>query len=73
VDLYEDLARPVHETEVVAGALNTRAIDDDAAARDAVATFADEVGAPATDPVRFGRGETGGESDGIDAVLEAIL
>jgi uncharacterized NAD-dependent epimerase/dehydratase family protein len=53
VDLYEDLARPVHETEVVAGALNTKNVDDDAAARDAVETFADELDAPATDPVRF--------------------
>jgi uncharacterized NAD-dependent epimerase/dehydratase family protein len=71
VDLYEDLARPVHETEVVAGALNTSSIEDDAAARDAVATFADELGAPATDPVRFGdRGESGNETDDV---LEAIL
>ncbi|NHN59582.1 MULTISPECIES: DUF1611 domain-containing protein [Halorussus] len=63
VDLYEDLARPVHETEVVAGALNTRTVDDDAAARDAVATFADELDAPATDPVRFDP----------DEVLDALL
>ncbi|UPV74810.1 DUF1611 domain-containing protein [Halorussus limi] len=69
VDLYEDLARPVHETEVVAGALNTWEIADDAAARDAVETFADELDAPATDPVRFGDAD----DDGIDAVLEAIL
>ncbi|MFC4447926.1 DUF1611 domain-containing protein [Halorussus aquaticus] len=51
--LYEDLARPVHETEIVAGALNTKHVEDDDAARDAVATFADELDAPATDPVRF--------------------
>jgi uncharacterized NAD-dependent epimerase/dehydratase family protein len=74
VDLYEDLARPVHETEVVAGALNTREIEDDAAARDAVATFADDLDAPAADLVRFGdEGGDGDENRGIDAVLEAIL
>jgi uncharacterized NAD-dependent epimerase/dehydratase family protein len=71
VGLYEDLARPVHETEVVAGMLNTKDVADDAAARDAVATFGDELGAPATDPVRFGDGDAG--DHGLDAVLEAIL
>ncbi|MFC7079846.1 DUF1611 domain-containing protein [Halorussus caseinilyticus] len=69
VDLYEDLARPVHETEVVAGALNTREVADDDAARDAVATFGDELDAPVTDPVRFG----GPDSESLEAVLEAIL
>jgi len=63
VDLYENLARPVHETEVVAGALNTKSVADDAAARDAVATFGEALGGPATDPVRFEP----------DDVLEAIL
>ena len=63
VDLYESLATPVHESEVVAGILNTRSIDDDAAARDAVSTFAEEVGGPATDPIRFDAAE----------ILEAIL
>jgi uncharacterized NAD-dependent epimerase/dehydratase family protein len=67
VDLYENLARPVHETEVVAGALNTKEIEDDAAARDAVATFADELDAPATDLVRFG------DEEETEAVLEALL
>jgi len=71
VGLYEDLARPVHETEVVAGMLNTKEVADDAAARDAVATFGDELDAPATDPVRFGDGDAG--DHGLDAVLEAIL
>ncbi|WP_137285076.1 DUF1611 domain-containing protein [Halorussus salinisoli] len=69
VDLYENLARPVHETEIVAGALNTKEVADDAAARDAVATFADELDAPVTDPVRFGDPD----GDELDAVLEAIL
>ena len=54
VDLYESLAAPVHETEVVGGALNTSGLDDDGAARDAVDEFADALDAPATDPIRFG-------------------
>jgi uncharacterized NAD-dependent epimerase/dehydratase family protein len=57
VDLYESLAAPVHETEVVAGALNTRSIDDDEAAREAVEAFGDAIGGDATDPVRFGADE----------------
>ncbi len=54
VDRYESLAAPVHETEVVAGSLNTRAVDDDADARAAVEQFGEEIDAPATDPLRFG-------------------
>ncbi|MFB6300236.1 MAG: DUF1611 domain-containing protein [Halobacteriales archaeon] len=63
VDLYENLAEPVHETTVAAGALNTSHIDDDAAAREAVAAYSEAIGAPATDPVRFGAEE----------LLEAVL
>ncbi|WP_327052491.1 DUF1611 domain-containing protein [Halomicrococcus gelatinilyticus] len=63
VDLYEDLARPVHEAEVVAGALNTAHVDDDVAAREAVEGFADALDAPATDLIRFD----------ADDVLEAVL
>ncbi|SHG75897.1 DUF1611 domain-containing protein [Halobaculum gomorrense] len=62
VDLYESLAAPVHEAEVVAGALNTAGIADDAAAREAVDEFADEIDAPATDLIRFG----------AEAIVEAI-
>ncbi|MFB6176425.1 MAG: DUF1611 domain-containing protein [Halobaculum sp.] len=62
VDLYESLARPVHDAEVVAGAVNTKDVEDDAAARDAVESFADAIDAPATDPIRFG----------TDDLLEAI-
>ncbi|MEF8856866.1 MAG: NAD-dependent epimerase/dehydratase family protein, partial [Haloplanus sp.] len=57
VDLYEDLAAPVASAEVVAGALDTRALDDDEAACAAVDDYADAVGGPATDPVRFGAGD----------------
>ncbi|MDY7081720.1 MAG: DUF1611 domain-containing protein [Halobacteria archaeon] len=53
VELYERIARPVHETQVVAGALNTSSLDEDEA-RDALDDFAAAVDAPATDPVRFG-------------------
>ncbi|MFB6090599.1 MAG: DUF1611 domain-containing protein [Halobellus sp.] len=63
VDLYEDLAAPVHEGEIVAGALNTSGIGDDERARAAVDGFAEELDAPATDPVRFD----------ADAVLDAVL
>ncbi|WP_049900164.1 DUF1611 domain-containing protein [Halococcus agarilyticus] len=63
LDLYENLAEPVHETNVVAGALNTRNVATDDAARTAVADYADAIDVPATDPVRFD----------IDDALEAIL
>ncbi|GAA0645816.1 DUF1611 domain-containing protein [Salarchaeum japonicum] len=63
VSLYESLAAPVHETEVVAGALNTRGVDGDDAAREAVESYADTIDVPATDPVRFG----------MDEVLDDIL
>jgi len=57
VDLYESLAAPVNEARVAAGSLNTAALDGDAAAREAVDAYADAVGAPATDPVRFDAAE----------------
>ncbi|WP_049982106.1 DUF1611 domain-containing protein [Halorubrum sp. BV1] len=63
VDLYEGLADPINETAVVAGALNTKDVDDDEAAADAVASFADDVGAPAADPVR----------DGAAAIVDGIV
>lgn len=52
VDRYESIAEPVAASEVVAGALNTAGLDD-AAARDAVEEYADTLGAPATDVIRF--------------------
>ncbi|EMA04933.1 DUF1611 domain-containing protein [Haloferax denitrificans] len=54
VSLYENLADPVHEADVVAGMLNTSHVDDDVEAAEAVDAFADELGVPAVDPVRFG-------------------
>jgi uncharacterized NAD-dependent epimerase/dehydratase family protein len=63
VDLYEDLAAPVGETSVVAGAVNTSGIDDQIRAREAVEAFEATTGVPATDPVRFE----------AELLLEAIL
>jgi len=63
VDLYEGLAAPVRETEVVAGALNTMDVERDDDARAAVDEYETALGVPATDLVRFDR----------DALLEAVL
>ncbi|NLV07394.1 DUF1611 domain-containing protein [Haloarcula rubripromontorii] len=63
VDIYERLAAPISDASVVAGMLNTRHLDDGAAA-DAVAGYSDGLDAPATDPVRHGV---------PDEVLDAIL
>ncbi|MFB6165172.1 MAG: DUF1611 domain-containing protein [Haloarculaceae archaeon] len=64
VSLYEQLAAPVRETGVVAGALNTADLDE-ASARDALAEYERTVDAPATDPVRFDAGEL------VDPILDA--
>jgi uncharacterized NAD-dependent epimerase/dehydratase family protein len=63
VELHEDLARPVHETEVVAGALNTQSLETNDEARTAVNDYADALSMPATDPIRFD----------TESVLEAVL
>ncbi|WP_232702782.1 DUF1611 domain-containing protein [Halobacterium wangiae] len=60
---YETFAEPVSDSPVAAGMLNTRSVDDDADAEDAVAEFSDSIGVPADDPVRFG----------TDDVLEVIM
>jgi len=62
VDMYESLSAPVAETETVAGMLHTGSIDADEAARSAVDEYADVLGLPATDPVRFD----------VEEVLDAI-
>jgi uncharacterized NAD-dependent epimerase/dehydratase family protein len=54
VQLHEALARPVHPTRVAAGALNTSALESDAAARRAVDRYASALDRPASDPLRFG-------------------
>jgi len=63
VDLYEGLAAPVHETRVVAGAVNTKSIDDDVAAEVAVADVAETLAVPTADPVR----------DGADRIVDGIV
>ena len=63
VDLYESLAAPVAPAAVAAGTLDTRAFDDDEAARAAVEEYAATLDAPATDPVRFD----------ADEILDALL
>ena len=65
VDLYESLAAPVHDADVVAGALNTVDVDDDADARSAVAAYETALDVPAGDLVRF--------DDDRERVLEAVL
>ncbi|APW96613.1 hypothetical protein CHINAEXTREME_01980 [Halobiforma lacisalsi AJ5] len=52
VDLYESLAAPISDAEVVAGALNTSDLDEEAA-ENAVDEFAAELDAPATDVIRY--------------------
>lgn len=59
---YESFLEPVSPAPVVAGSLHTSGIDDRDAASTAVDAFADELGAPATDPIRFG----------TDEILEAV-
>ncbi|MCU4801487.1 DUF1611 domain-containing protein [Halobacteria archaeon HArc-gm2] len=61
--LYEAMAAPVRQADVLAGMVNTSDLDD-GPAHEAVDSFADELTAPATDPVRFGVG---------DDVLDALL
>jgi uncharacterized NAD-dependent epimerase/dehydratase family protein len=61
-DLYESLTWAVAPSEVVAGALNTRELDADAAGT-AVTEYSDELGVPAADPVR----------DGAEALVKAVL
>ncbi|MFC4248650.1 DUF1611 domain-containing protein [Natribaculum luteum] len=62
VDLYEQLAEPVNPARVFAGALNTQGLSDDEARR-ALEEYESQLGAPATDVIRFG----------TDEVLDALL
>ncbi|WP_049899826.1 DUF1611 domain-containing protein [Natrinema sp. J7-1] len=57
IDLYESIAAPVADSRVVAGALNTSGLGSDERAREAVDEYADALGRPATDVIRFGTDE----------------
>ncbi len=56
IRLHEAVAGLVRPSKVVAVALNTSLIADDAEARRVIASTAAETGLPADDPVRFGAG-----------------
>ena len=60
--LYEDVAAPVSPATVEAGLLNTQALSTEAA-REAVEAYANRLGVPATDPVRYDA------EDVLDALL----
>ena len=62
VELHERASLPRRRARVVAVAVNTAGLDDDAAAA-AVAEAEDATGLPACDPVR----------DGADTLLDAVL
>jgi uncharacterized NAD-dependent epimerase/dehydratase family protein len=64
VDLHERAALPVRPARVVAVALNTRRLDENAA-RAAIEAAEAETGLPADDPVRFGSARL------VDAVLRS--
>jgi len=64
IELHERVALPARPAKVVAIALNTVRLDEDAA-RAAVAAAEQETGLPASDPVRFGAGRI------VEAVLAA--
>jgi uncharacterized NAD-dependent epimerase/dehydratase family protein len=66
VELHERISLPARPARVACVAVNTRGLDDDAAAREAVAAAEVETGLPADDPVRFGAGRL------LDAVLDPL-
>ena len=63
VELHERISLAARPARVAAVALNTRLVEDDDAARDAVAAAERETGLPVDDPVRFGP----------ERLLEAVL
>ncbi len=65
VELHERISLLARPARVLAIALNTRDLDEDAA-RAAIAAAEQETGLPATDPVRFGSAAV------VDAVLSSL-
>jgi uncharacterized NAD-dependent epimerase/dehydratase family protein len=53
VNLYESLAEPVADTTVVGGSIATHRIESNQEANARIEQYADAIGAPAVDPVRF--------------------
>jgi len=66
VELHERISLAARPARVAAIALNTRLLDDEEAAREAVADATRETGLPADDPVRFGSERL------LDAVLAGL-
>ncbi|WP_114577128.1 DUF1611 domain-containing protein [Saliphagus sp. LR7] len=56
VEWYTSIADPISPTELLGGALDTSDIDEEAAARAAVEAYENQIGAPATDVIRYGPG-----------------
>jgi uncharacterized NAD-dependent epimerase/dehydratase family protein len=69
IDLHERVAGLVAPSKVVAIALNTSAIADEATARAEIARIAAETGLPTDDPVRFGPGPLWAE---IERAVDAL-
>jgi uncharacterized NAD-dependent epimerase/dehydratase family protein len=64
IKIYEDAARPLRESKVIAVCLNTYDLDE-RAAHEAVARATKDTGLPATDPVRFDPAPV------VDAIIRA--
>lgn len=56
VELYEEVAAPVHETSVIGAAINTAGLEEDAYADAYLRSVEAEIGVPATDVIRKGPG-----------------
>lgn len=69
IDLHERVAGTVAPSRIVALALNTSLIADEAAARQVIEASAAETGLPADDPVRFGGDRLWAH---IEAAVEAL-
>ncbi|HET9614190.1 MAG TPA: DUF1611 domain-containing protein [Candidatus Limnocylindrales bacterium] len=69
IDLHERIAGLVAPSKVVAVAVNTSLIPDEAAARAEIDRIAGETGLPAADPVRFGAGPLWSE---IERAVESL-